>query len=123
VAAEPDLLSLLLPALRADIAAIETYSPQRREPLDCPILAIGGADDRLTPRSHLEEWHVQTRHDLRVRIFPGGHFYLEQCRDAVLAEICSTLSLPLRSKGAFSDSDFRMEPAAAPPVRTSAATW
>src|SRR5690606_29936603 len=38
VASEPDVLALLLPALRADIAALETHVPGAREPLDCPIL-------------------------------------------------------------------------------------
>lgn len=95
VAAEPDVLSLLLPALRADIEALETHVPRSREPLACPILAIGGSDDPLTPRSDLEEWRRQTSHGLRVRLFPGGHFYLDACRDAVVAEIASTLSLPL----------------------------
>jgi medium-chain acyl-[acyl-carrier-protein] hydrolase len=102
VAAEPEVLSLLLPALRADIAALETHVPRSREPLDVPILAIGGADDPLTPRSHLEDWGRQTRQGVRVRLFPGGHFYLDACRDAVLAEIASTLSLPLRARVAES---------------------
>jgi len=98
VAAEPDVLSLLLPALRADIAALETHVPRSREPLACPILAMGGSDDPLTPRSDLEEWRRHTSGELRVRMFPGGHFYLDACRDAVVAEIAGTLSLPLRSR-------------------------
>jgi len=102
VAAEPDVLSLLLPALRADIAALETHACVGGEPLDCPIVAFGGADDPLTPRSHLEEWGRYTRTGFRVRMFPGGHFYLDPCREAVLAEIASTLSVPLRDRVAES---------------------
>jgi surfactin synthase thioesterase subunit len=97
VLAEPEVLALLLPALRADIAALETHVPASRNPLHCPIVAMGGSDDPLTPRSDLENWRQQTRHDVRVRLFPGGHFYLEACRHAVLAEIASALSLPLRA--------------------------
>ena len=95
VASEPEVLSLLLPALRADITALETYVPTIREPLDCPILAFGGADDPLTPRAHLEEWGRHTRRTFEVRMFPGGHFYLDACRDAVLATVGQTLALHL----------------------------
>jgi len=102
VASEPEVLSLLLPALRADIAALETHVPGFREPLDCPILAFGGADDPLTPRAHLEEWGRHTRCAFAVRLFPGGHFYLDACRDAVLAEVGQALALQLPAQVAES---------------------
>lgn len=97
VASEPDVLALLLPALRADIAALETHAPGVREPLECPIFAMGGSEDSLTPRSHIEEWAGQTRGEFRLRMFPGGHFYLDSCRQAAVAEISRTLASRTRA--------------------------
>ena len=42
----PDLLELMLPCLRADITAFETYQHAAEEPLACPIAAFGGRIDR-----------------------------------------------------------------------------
>jgi surfactin synthase thioesterase subunit len=96
VASEPDVLALLLPALRADIAALETHTPGVREPLQCPIFAMGGSEDPLTPRSHIEEWAAHTRGEFRMRMFPGGHFYLDSCRQAAVEEVSRTLDLRSR---------------------------
>ena len=88
---EKDILALLLPALRADIAALETHRPPRRAPLPCPIVAFGGSDDALTPRAHLEAWREETTSDFEICVFPGGHFYLESRRTAVLAKVSEFL--------------------------------
>ena len=96
IASEPEVLALLLPALRADIAALETHRPQAVTPFDSPILALGGSADPLTPRAHLDAWKGETRSEFRVRMFPGGHFYLDACRDAVVAEVWHTLAARLR---------------------------
>ena len=88
---ERDILAMLLPALRADIAALENHRPPRRTPLPCPIVAFGGSDDALTPRSHLEAWRAETDSNFEICVFPGGHFYLEAARTAVLAKISELL--------------------------------
>lgn len=87
-----DLMELLLPPLRADIRALETHRPGLRPPLPCPISAFGGSDDRHVPREHLEAWRAETRGAFRVRVFPGGHFYLETRRADVLADLTATLA-------------------------------
>jgi medium-chain acyl-[acyl-carrier-protein] hydrolase len=87
----PDLLTLLAP-LRADITAIETFRTAKRASTSCPISAFGGTQDRHVPRSHLEGWRDQTEGPFRVRLFPGGHFYLDSQRDALLADIAATLA-------------------------------
>jgi medium-chain acyl-[acyl-carrier-protein] hydrolase len=89
---QKDLLALLLPCLRADITALETHLPVRRPPLPCPISAFGGADDRLTPREHLEAWRGETSEAFQVRVYPGDHFYLNPRRAQVLADVSATLA-------------------------------
>jgi medium-chain acyl-[acyl-carrier-protein] hydrolase len=87
-----DILALLIPALRADIAALETFQPSKGAALPFPISAFGGVRDPLVPRSHLEAWRSQTDGPFRVHMFPGGHFYMDSQRDALLAELSATLA-------------------------------
>lgn len=91
ILAEKEVLTMLLPALRADITALETYRPPRRKPLPCPISVFGGVDDLLAPRAHLDAWREETSSDFEVTVFPGGHFYLESERSAVLAKVSEIL--------------------------------
>jgi surfactin synthase thioesterase subunit len=99
VAAHAELLELLLPALRADITALETHRPPpRRQPLPCPISAFGGAADLLAPRAQLEAWRDETSGAFRVRVFAGGHFYLDAGRAEVLADLAAILGPLTRSR-------------------------
>lgn len=91
VKAEPDLMELLLPCLRADVEALETFQPPQRPALPMPITAFGGVHDRLVPKSHLEAWRGETHGTFWVRVFPGDHFYLDPCRAEVLADLSVTL--------------------------------
>ena len=86
-----DVLGLLLPGLRSDIAALETFTPASRPPLRCPISAFGGSHDPQTPHAYLEAWRKETSNAFRVRIFPGDHFFLDQRRPEVLAELTANL--------------------------------
>jgi medium-chain acyl-[acyl-carrier-protein] hydrolase len=86
-----DLLALLIPALRADLAALETFQPSNGVLLPCPISAFGGTQDSAVPRSHLEAWRDRTDGRFRVRLFPGDHFYLDSQRAALLADLSTTM--------------------------------
>jgi surfactin synthase thioesterase subunit len=88
----PDVIALLLPCLRADIRVLEAFQPPRRNPVPFPISAFGGAQDRHTPRTHLDAWRDETVNAFRVRVFAGDHFYLEPNRAQVLADISATLA-------------------------------
>jgi surfactin synthase thioesterase subunit len=87
-----DLMELLLPPLRADVRALETHRPPARAPLPCPISAFGGSEDRTVPREQLEAWRGETSAAFRIRVFQGGHFYLEARRAEVLADLAATLA-------------------------------
>lgn len=89
----PDLLALLLPALRADVAALERYQYRSGEPLECPVTAMGGADDPRALVAALQGWREVTRGPFSVQVFPGGHFYLQTAR----AQLLATLTAALRS--------------------------
>ena len=96
IAAHADLLALLLPSLRADIQALETHNPPLRAPAAYLISVFGGSHDRLTPRAHLDAWQSETSAPIRVRVFPGDHFYLAPRMTELLADVSATLE-PLLS--------------------------
>lgn len=87
VLAEPELMELLLPVLRADLTAVETYRYAPGPPLPCPISAFGGEEDHQVSLSDLEGWGQQTEHEFDIKQFPGGHFYLNDTSGDALLEV------------------------------------
>lgn len=84
---EADLLALLLPALRADIRALETYVPTPGRQVACPLHVFGGEDDTNPRPDELAAWqHVATT-PISVRVFAGGHFFLRTATAELTAEI------------------------------------
>ena len=87
-----ELMAALLPAVRADLTIVETYTFEQGEPLPCPIHVFGGADDTLTSRAGLDKWHEQTRDEFQIRLFAGNHFFIVNQHRALLRHIARTLS-------------------------------
>jgi surfactin synthase thioesterase subunit len=88
-----DLLDLLLPALRADFHLCGSYRAPRREPLDCPMLVLGGTQDRISdPVDNLAAWSVETRGPSDLVMIDGDHFFIHGQMDAVLGHIVTSLS-------------------------------
>ena len=77
---DPELLQMILPATRSDYKAIETY---RYDP--GPRTTIDDAKD----------WGQHTSSDFELRVFPGGHFYLNERS----AEVIKTISGYILSRG------------------------
>lgn len=76
VAESHDFLRYLEPILRADFAAVETWRPQPVAPLAAPITVFVGQDDEMTAR-RAGLWRPLTTAAFDMRVFPGGHFYLQ----------------------------------------------
>jgi medium-chain acyl-[acyl-carrier-protein] hydrolase len=85
-----ELLRVFLPTLRADLALVETYTYIPETPLDCPIVAFGGRSDPQASAVELEAWQAQTSQPLTVQQFPGGHFYLQEERAALIKAVVAT---------------------------------
>jgi surfactin synthase thioesterase subunit len=96
----PELLALMLPCLRDDFTMFETYAHDARPPLDCPITALGGHDDRFVTGEELAGWREHTTGDFVVRQLPGDHFYLQEGRGALLAMVTAALGRPKAAAGA-----------------------
>ncbi|HYM62407.1 MAG TPA: alpha/beta fold hydrolase [Thermoanaerobaculia bacterium] len=87
-----ELLALLMPRFRADLAVTGTYAYTERPPLDCPITAFGGEEDETVSLASIEGWREHTVKAFRRELFPGGHFFLNEFGPRILAVIGDELS-------------------------------
>ncbi|MBB6351447.1 thioesterase II family protein [Nonomuraea muscovyensis] len=84
---EEELMRAALRAIRSDYRAIETYRHPEGPVLSCPVVALVGEDD---PRASVEDaaaWRAHTTGAFRLHTFSGGHFYLTEHAQRVVALI------------------------------------
>lgn len=91
--AEPELMEIMLPVLRADFNLVRSYGYYAEEPLPVPITSLGGLQDPYTTDDGLLAWQLQTRASFASRRWPGGHFYLHDFTSEVVRTIADTLGL------------------------------
>ncbi len=88
----PELLELLLPAIRADFHLCGSYTRRVRPPLECPLLVLGGVDDDISANAaNFEAWASETRGPFRLEMLPGGHFLSDTMRQSVINLVISDL--------------------------------
>ncbi|WP_220503877.1 thioesterase II family protein [Microbispora sp. H13382] len=95
VIAEPELLELLVPAIRADFAVCETYAYRPEPPLTCPIFAFAGTEDQEVPAERVSPWQEQTSATFLHQVLPGGHFFLRTAQPALLNTVRTGLTAAL----------------------------
>lgn len=94
---QPDMMRMLLPIMRADIEAIETYVHWPDAPLGIPCFIYGGREDPQTMPENVAGWQPLTGQRFEQRQFPGGHFYLLDERDLLIEALVADLSSVLTS--------------------------
>ena len=87
----PELVKPLLPIVRSDFRACESWRPTIGSPLDIPIHVLSGTEDDHLVVEELGDWQRYTRRPCTVTLFPGGHFYLPAARNDVIARITQLL--------------------------------
>ncbi|NUP15611.1 MAG: thioesterase [Streptomyces sp.] len=70
---DEELLELLVPALRADYEAIETYRPAEERKIADSIVGILGTADTAVDQRDFEEWSRFTTGGFELQRVPGGH--------------------------------------------------
>lgn len=75
---EPSLAELVLPAVRADYQAVETYRYEPGPALRCDISALLGDADPTATAEQAGEWKRHTTGGFELATFPGRHFYLDE---------------------------------------------
>ena len=82
---DDDLPALLLPALRADIKAHETYAPDSdRQLISAPIRGVIGNHDRLVSTAEMAGWDSLTSGPFRLTERVGAHFHIHERPDDLM---------------------------------------
>ncbi|MFC7310258.1 thioesterase II family protein [Streptomyces monticola] len=92
VLGDPEIMRMILPAIRADYRAAETYREEPgRTPLTCPVFALTGDDDPQVTLDEARAWASHTTGAFHLEVLPGGHFYLNSQASQVMSLITSHL--------------------------------
>ncbi|MGH3810260.1 MAG: thioesterase II family protein [Pseudonocardiaceae bacterium] len=94
---DPEMLEMILPAIKSDYRAIETYRDTTDRTVRAPIVAVIGADDPKVTIDEAKAWAAHSTGAFDLQVFPGGHFYLvEQSRQVIrlIADDLAALAAP-----------------------------
>lgn len=100
----PELMSLFLPALRADFKLVETYINTSREVLNMRLTLMGGVLDETVSPAELADWNKLFTGTSAIRWFQGDHFFINSKSFAVLQHVNKVLNdelLLLKNQSAF----------------------
>jgi medium-chain acyl-[acyl-carrier-protein] hydrolase len=83
----PEMVEYLMPLLRADMTALETWRYKPESPLEIPIVALGSDEDKTLDLSKLERWGEFTNSSFQFQVLPGNHFYFQDQLTSVVNKI------------------------------------
>lgn len=89
--ADPEMRALVLPAIRADLRAVENHRTGPGTVLRAPISALTGNADPLTTVDEARRWVEHTSGEFECTVFDGGHFFLESRAAEVIRLITGRL--------------------------------
>lgn len=89
---DPEMLPLILPAIRGDYRAIELYQHDPADRLDCPVTVLVGDDDPRVSIDEARAWAEHTTGPTELEVFRGGHFYLVDHSREVIDLVARRLS-------------------------------
>jgi surfactin synthase thioesterase subunit len=85
--ADEEVLQMIMPAIRTDYKAIETYRCAPDVTVGAPIVVLTGDDDPKTTLDEARAWQAHTTGSFDLKVFPGGHFFLVQQAAAVIGTV------------------------------------
>ena len=89
--ADPEVLRMILPAVRADFSVKETYSYVAEPALDVPVTVLASTADARAPYRWQEKWRELTSADFTMHTLTGGHFAVFERADLTLGHIAAGL--------------------------------
>lgn len=82
-----EYMMYLLPILRADFASCERYRVHPPQAIDIPMTVLGGDNDPRVDQACLGDWVHHCNSHFNQKVFPGGHFYLNQHHHQIINNI------------------------------------
>ena len=89
---------MVLPAVRGDYRAAETYRYAPGPPLTAPVQAHVGLDDPKVTLEEARAWETHTEGSFEMHTYPGGHFYLNTQASKVIETVSKTVSSLLAAR-------------------------
>jgi surfactin synthase thioesterase subunit len=84
---DPEMQAMILPSLRNDYRAAETYRYRPGPPITAPIVALTGDNDPRTTVEEARRWSEHTAGPFELAVFPGGHFFLNDHVPAIIDRV------------------------------------
>ncbi|MDX2258336.1 MAG: AMP-binding protein, partial [Hyphomicrobiaceae bacterium] len=114
VRADRELAALVLAAVRADFRLAEAHAIEPAARLAVPLTVLGGADDESVCSADLHGWSAHAAAGFQACVLPGGHFFTETSRAALLDILADRLAADV----AMLPPSIARGPAEAYPVET-----
>ncbi len=92
IKAVPELLEMMLPAIRADMVASESHRHTPGPLLRCPIVVSHGREDKAVDETRVTPWAELTACGFELQHYPGGHFFLYDPASGFLAALRERLA-------------------------------
>jgi medium-chain acyl-[acyl-carrier-protein] hydrolase len=87
----PELAAIIVPVIRADMTAAETYTYRPEAPLNCPITAFGGTTDGMATPADVAAWSQHTTGTFTQHTITGGHFFHRDPQAGMIERITALL--------------------------------
>lgn len=98
IIAEPELVELLLPMMRADFRALDEYVFVDDDPLPMPVVAFAARADSAVALPHVQAWARHAGAGLTVHEIDGDHFFLNDFRPDGTSPVTDLLAQDLLAK-------------------------
>lgn len=93
-----ELMTLLLPMIRADFSLVETYAYRQGPILPVPISVFAGRRDDASHIAHVDRWEDESDGPFTLHWFEGDHFFVQSEQESVLnrlgLELAATMDRP-----------------------------
>jgi medium-chain acyl-[acyl-carrier-protein] hydrolase len=94
---EPELLEILLPRIRGDLALAESYDYRPGPPVEAPVTVLGGTSDRHSSRAAVDAWCEVAQNVAAMHWFEGDHMFLRQHEAAVCKVVREAITAASRA--------------------------
>lgn len=105
ILAHTELMQVLLPIIRADLALDFAYDCPARPALPVKITTLGADHDCVAPVETILAWRQHTAHAFTMHIYPGRHFFIQRHLAEIARVVSSTIA---EAVAAPSRTDFKL---------------